>query len=36
VTLREPLFLFVFWFVFPAARGRLPIHNTLASHGPSA
>ena len=27
---------FVFWFVFPAARGRLPIHNTLASHGPSA
>ena len=27
VTLREPLFLFVFWFVFPAARGRLPIHN---------
>lgn len=35
VTLREPPF-FVFWFVFPAARGRLPIHNTLASHGPSA
>ena len=35
VTLREPPFL-VFWFVFPAARGRLPIHNTLASHGPSA
>ena len=35
VTLREPLF-FVFWFLFPAARGRLPIHNTLASHGPSA
>ena len=35
VTLREPSF-FVFWFVFPAARGRLPIHNTLASHGPSA
>jgi len=27
VTLREPLFLFVFWFVFPATRGRLPIHN---------
>ena len=27
VTLREPPFLFVFWFVFPAARGRLPIHN---------
>ena len=27
---------FVFWFLFPAARGRLPIHNTLASHGPSA
>ena len=26
VTLREPHFL-VFWFVFPAARGRLPIHN---------
>ena len=26
VTLREPPF-FVFWFVFPAARGRLPIHN---------
>ena len=26
VTLREPSF-FVFWFVFPAARGRLPIHN---------
>ena len=26
----------VFWFVFPAARERLPIHNTLASHGPSA
>ena len=26
VTLREPPFL-VFWFVFPAARGRLPIHN---------
>ena len=25
VTLREPFF--VFWFVFPAARGRLPIHN---------
>ena len=36
VTLREPPFLFVFWFVFPATRGRLPIHNTLASHGPSA
>ena len=37
VTLREPpFFLFVFWFVFPATRGRLPIHNTLASHGPSA
>ena len=35
VTLRESPFL-VFWFVFPAARGRLPIHNTLASHGPSA
>ena len=35
VTLREPPF-FVFWFLFPAARGRLPIHNTLASHGPSA
>ena len=35
VTLREPPFL-VFWFVFPAERGRLPIHNTLASHGPSA
>ena len=35
VTLREPPF-FVFWFVFPAERGRLPIHNTLASHGPSA
>ena len=35
VTLREPPFL-VFWFVFPATRGRLPIHNTLASHGPSA
>ena len=35
VTLREPPF-FVFWFVFPATRGRLPIHNTLASHGPSA
>lgn len=35
-TLREPPFLFVFWFVFPATRGRLPIHNTLASHGPSA
>ena len=27
VTLREPLFLFVFWFLFPATRGRLPIHN---------
>ena len=27
VTLREPPFLFVFWFVFPATRGRLPIHN---------
>ena len=27
---------FVFWFLFPAARGRLPIHDTLASHGPSA
>ena len=27
VTLREPPFLFVFWFVFPAARGRLPIHS---------
>ena len=27
VTLREPPFLFVFWFLFPAARGRLPIHN---------
>ena len=27
---------FVFWFLFPATRGRLPIHNTLASHGPSA
>ena len=27
VTLREPPFLFVFRFVFPAARGRLPIHN---------
>ena len=26
VTLREPPF-FVFWFLFPAARGRLPIHN---------
>ena len=26
VTLREPPF-FVFWFVFPATRGRLPIHN---------
>ena len=26
VTLREPPF-FVFWFVFPAARERLPIHN---------
>ena len=26
VTLREPPFL-VFWFVFPATRGRLPIHN---------
>ena len=26
VTLREPPFL-VFWFVFPAERGRLPIHN---------
>ena len=26
-TLREPPFLFVFWFVFPATRGRLPIHN---------
>ena len=26
VTLREPPFLF-FWFVFPAERGRLPIHN---------
>ena len=26
VTLREPLF-FVFWFLFPATRGRLPIHN---------
>ena len=26
VTLRKPPFL-VFWFVFPAARGRLPIHN---------
>ena len=25
-TLREPPF-FVFWLVFPAARGRLPIHN---------
>ena len=24
------------FFLFPAARGRLPIHNTLASHGPSA
>ena len=35
VTLREPPF-FVFWFVFPATRGRLPIHNSLASHGPSA
>ena len=35
VTLREPPF-FVFWFLFPATRGRLPIHNTLASHGPSA
>ena len=35
LRLREPPF-FVFWFVFPAARGRLPIHNTLASHGPSA
>ena len=35
VTLREPPF-FVFRFVFPATRGRLPIHNTLASHGPSA
>ena len=32
----NPPFLFVFWFVFPATRGRLPIHNTLASHGPSA
>ena len=35
LRLREPPF-FVFWFLFPAARGRLPIHNTLASHGPSA
>ena len=35
LRLREPFF-FVFWFVFPATRGRLPIHNTLASHGPSA
>ena len=35
LRLREPPF-FVFWLVFPAARGRLPIHNTLASHGPSA
>lgn len=26
VTLREPPFL-VFWFLFPATRGRLPIHN---------
>ena len=26
VTLREPPF-FVFWFLFPAAHGRLPIHN---------
>ena len=26
VTLREPPFL-VFWFVFPATHGRLPIHN---------
>ena len=26
VTLREPPF-FVFWFLFPATRGRLPIHN---------
>ena len=25
VTLREPFF--VFWFLFPATRGRLPIHN---------
>ena len=35
LRLREPPF-FVFWFLFPATRGRLPIHNTLASHGPSA
>ena len=26
LRLREPPF-FVFWFLFPAARGRLPIHN---------
>ena len=35
LRLRESPF-FVFWFVFPAARGRLPIPNPLASHGPSA
>ena len=27
VTLREPPFLFVFRFLFPATRERLPIHN---------
>jgi len=26
LRLREPPF-FVFWFLFPAARGSLPIHN---------
>ena len=32
VTLREPLFLFFFRCLFPAACGRLPFHNTPPHH----